>query len=68
MIWGNCKAEIKIRKVDNGFILEWEKEKLEDIGGIYRAASSAKDTWKNPCGVEVLKDYKSLEARLKAIL
>ena len=63
MIFGNCKAEIKIRKVDNGFILEWETEKPTKG---YRA--SEMDDWKNPSGVEILKDYKALEARLKTIL
>lgn len=68
MIFGNCKAEIKIRKVDNGFILEWEVEKPEK--GYRKAWSSfdEKDDWKNPSGVEILRDYKSLQERLKAIL
>lgn len=52
-----CKAELIINKVDNGYTLKWEKEKAASEEGYF-----------GPAGFEILKTQEELLARIAAIL
>ena len=54
-----CKAELKITKVSNGFILEWETERTEP--------PTDKDQW-DPRGVEILATRDKLVKRIEELV
>ncbi len=59
-----CKAELKIRKVDNGFILEWEQEKPQKPPYAYQTPQHEPD----PRGVEIIVKVADLLKRVKELI
>lgn len=49
-----CKAEVTIRRVGNGFIVEWEYEKPKS-SKFSRLREPDDESWRDPSGVEVFK-------------
>ncbi len=57
MMWHNCKAEIKIMKTDNGFIVEWETEKSRRPRSF--SSRDEDDIYGNPRGVHIFETKKA---------
>jgi hypothetical protein len=62
------KAELKIKKVDNGFILEWEKEKPKPPAWNYAQQQMGQTYEPEPRGVEIIVKPADLLKRVKELI
>lgn len=65
-LWNKAHAEIKITKLDNGYVIEWERDKT---AAEKRAQSQRMlDNWPTVRGIEIVDTDAKLLKRLKELV
>lgn len=67
MLWDNCKAELKIMKVDNGYILEWETKRTKPSSPAYLQQMGGQPEF-DPRGKEIIAKPADLLKRIKELV
>jgi hypothetical protein len=71
MIWNtNAKAKIEVIKLDNGYVIEWERQKTaaEKRSRFTISDADAEDSWPTVRGIEIVATETALLKRLKELV